>query len=94
MKKKAKKPKQSNNIIETDDKKKLKNKQSNVNFFKRIFIYLKELKGELRRVSWPTRKSLFNGAFTVFTMVAIVSTIVIVADLIFRQLLRALFLVV
>lgn len=45
-------------------------------FFARIGIFLREVRTELSRVSWPTRRQLFN--FTVVTVVtSVVLTLVI-----------------
>lgn len=68
-----------------------KTKQNNkVGVFKRIFNYFKEMKSELKKVVWPTKKNVFNGIITVFIMVFIVILIVIPSDFVFSRLLKML----
>jgi len=69
---------------------KKQNKEKRINVFKRSFNFLKEIKSELKKVVWPSKKGLLNGTLTVFSMVIIVALIVVVADFIFRHLLKIL----
>ncbi len=46
----------------------------------------KELKSELKKVSWPTFKQLINNTTAVITIVLIVSAIVFVLDVCFESL--------
>ena len=46
----------------------------------------KELKSELKKVSWPTGKQLVNNTTAVITIVLIVSAIVFVLDVCFESL--------
>ena len=46
----------------------------------------KELKSELKKVSWPTFKQLINNTTAVITIVLIVSAIVFVLDVFFESL--------
>lgn len=46
----------------------------------------KELKSELKKVSWPTFKQLVNNTIAVITIVLIVSAIVFVLDVCFESL--------
>lgn len=55
------------------------NKEKNKNFGK-------ELKSELKKVSWPTGKQLVNNTTAVITIVLIVSAIVFVLDVCFESL--------
>lgn len=55
------------------------NKEKNKNFGK-------ELKSELKKVSWPTFKQLVNNTTAVITIVLIVSAIVFVLDVCFESL--------
>lgn len=78
--------KQNKKSILKNEKK--QNKVKKNGFIKRSFTFLKEIKSELKKVVWPTKKGLINGTLTVFIMVIIVASIVVVADFIFRHLLK------
>lgn len=67
-----------------------KQNKSKMGFLGRTFNFFKEMKSELKKVVWPTKKKLFNGMFAVFAMVFVVSTIVVLSDFTFRQLLSKL----
>lgn len=60
--------------------KKEKNKEKNKNNF------AKDLKAELKKVTWPTFKKLVNNTFAVISIVLIVSVIVFVLDVCFENL--------
>ncbi len=59
---------------------KKENKEKNKNNF------LKELKAELKKVTWPTFKKLVNNTSAVISIVLIVSVIVFVLDVCFENL--------
>lgn len=65
-----------------------KSKQNKVNFLKRTANFFKEMKSELKKVAWPTKKGVLNGTLTVFSMIAIVMLIVVSADFVFDHLIR------
>ena len=46
--------------------------------------FFKDFKAELKRVSWPTPKQLFNNTVAVITIVLVVCVIVFVLDVIFE----------
>ena len=48
--------------------------------------FFKEFKAELKRVSWPTPKQLFNNTVAVISIVLVVCVIVFVLDVIFEAL--------
>ncbi len=48
--------------------------------------YLEEVKGELKKVTWPTRKETLSTAVAVLALVIIVSIYLGVADFIFSRL--------
>lgn len=60
-------------------KKEMNKEKKNKNFGK-------ELKSELKKVSWPTLKQLVNNTTAVITIVLIVSAIVFVLDVCFKNL--------
>lgn len=43
-----------------------------VRFFRRIARWLRELRSELKKVVWPTRKQVFNNTVVVIAVVIIV----------------------
>ena len=45
--------------------------------------FFKDFKAELKRVTWPTPKQIFNNTVSVITMVIIVAIIVFILDLTF-----------
>lgn len=71
-----------------DGKKSKKPKQNKVGFFKRVATFLKEMKSELKKVAWPTKKGVLNGALTVFSMIIITMIIVVSADFVFDHLIK------
>ena len=60
-------------------KKEVNKEKKNNNFFK-------ELKAELKKVSWPTPKKLVNNTSAVISIVLIVAAIVFVLDVCFENL--------
>ncbi len=64
--------------------------KSKLGFLGRAFTFLKEMKSELKKVVWPTKKKLFGGMFQVLAMVFIIAVIVVLSDLTFRHLLNIL----
>ena len=48
--------------------------------------YLEDVKGELKKVTWPTRKETLSTALAVVALVIIVSIYLGVADFIFSRL--------
>lgn len=57
-----------------------------INKEKKTKNFGKELKSELKKVSWPTFKQLVNNTTAVITIVLIVSAIVFVLDVCFESL--------
>mgnify|MGYP000694519601 CR=1 FL=1 len=51
--------------------------------------FLREVKAELKKVSWPNRKELAANTGVVFVSVLVVGTMIWVIDTVFSQLLRA-----
>lgn len=88
MVKKAKKETKTKEVAANINKKSKKSKQHKKGFFKSIFNYFKEMKSELKKVTWPTKKGVFNGTMTVFIMVMIIMSIVVSSDFIFSNMLK------
>lgn len=47
--------------------------------------WLKELKSEAKKITWPTFKQVVNNTLVVFAVVLIVGALIIIADLVFRD---------
>lgn len=72
-------------------KKEKKDKKNKVGFFHRIVVFVKELKSEMKKIVWPTKKNVFNATMVVIIAVAIMSLFVVFADLLFQSILKMLF---
>lgn len=64
-----------------------KNKQKK-GFFKRLIQYFKEVRSELRKVTWPNRKELTQYTTVVFVSVFIVAFVIWIVDSAFTGLLN------
>lgn len=80
----AEKPKKSGKKDKTSKKKKN-------GFFKRMRSYFRDLKNELKKVVWPTKKRLIHSTLVVLAMVAIICIFVCVLDLLFNGAISMLF---
>lgn len=65
-------------------------KKEKKNIFRRVFDYFKQLKNELKKVVWPSKKKLFGGTMIVIVTVVVVSLFVVLADFAFHNLLKLL----
>lgn len=54
-------------------------------FVERTKAYIKGVRSEMRKVTWPSRKELKNFTAVVVAMTAILAAIMGLADLIFQQ---------
>jgi len=71
-------------------KKEKKEKKERVGFFRRISTFLKELKGEFKKIVWPTKKSLFSAILIVIFAISVMALFVVFADLLFHNLMKVL----
>ncbi|MDI3533714.1 MAG: preprotein translocase subunit SecE [Thermosediminibacterales bacterium] len=55
--------------------------------FSRLMKFLREVRAELKKVTWPNRKELTSYTVIVFASVFIVAVIIWIADSIFTQML-------
>jgi len=69
----------------TDKDKKLDKKKDGAKPSKKLglFRYLREVTGEIKKLTWPTRKELVNYTLTVLAFVVAMAAIIGVLDLIF-----------
>ena len=65
-------------------------KKETKNIFRRVFDYFKQLKNELKKVVWPSKKKLFGGTMIVIVTVIVISLFVVLADFAFHNLLKLL----
>ncbi|MBE7053950.1 MAG: preprotein translocase subunit SecE [Ruminococcaceae bacterium] len=59
-------------------------KEKKPNIFKRCFKFFREVKSELKKVVWPTRKQVINNALIVLAIVIIVGVLIYALDTIFQ----------
>lgn len=65
-------------------------KKEKKGIFRRVFGYFKELKSELKKVVWPSKKKVFSGTMIVIVTVIVVALFVALADFAFHNLLKLL----
>lgn len=59
-------------------------------FFARISRSFKDMKGELKKVVWPTKKQIINNTVVVLVFVAVCSVFIGALDFVFTQVLSLL----
>lgn len=62
--------------------------QSKPNIVDRTKEYLKDTRGELRKVSWPTRQQATNLTLIVLAVTAVMAAFLGALDFVFAQLIR------
>lgn len=62
--------------------------QSKPNIIDRLKEYFKDTRGELRKVSWPTRKQATNLTLIVLAVTAVMAAFLGALDYVFAQLIR------
>lgn len=62
--------------------------QSKPNILDRIKEYLKDTRGELRKVSWPTRQQATNLTLIVLAVTAAMAAFLGALDFVFAQIIR------
>ena len=62
--------------------------QSKPNLLDRVKEYLKDTRGELRKVSWPTRKQATNLTLIVLAVTVVMAAFLGALDFLFAQLIR------
>ena len=50
----------------------------------KIFRFFKEVKSEMKKVVWPSKKQIINNTLIVFACVAVIGVFIWVLDLIFQ----------
>lgn len=67
-----------------------KTKKPKVGFLKRVSNFFKEIKSELKKIVWPSKKELLNSTLTVMFVIVIMTLFVVLADKLFHSLLKLL----
>ena len=62
-----------------------------MNIFRKIINFLKEVKQELSKVSWSTRQELIGSTFVVIVITSIMASFIGLIDLFLSKLLSLLF---
>ena len=70
-------------------KEKKSEKRSKPGVFARIGKWLKEMKSELKKVQWPTRKQTINNTLIVIACVLVVGVCIWVFDLVANEAIKA-----
>ncbi len=70
-------------------KKEKKPEKKKPGFFARIGKWLKEMKSELKKVQWPTRKQTINNTLIVIACVIVVGICIWVFDLVANEAIKA-----
>ncbi len=65
---------------DADSKKSKKSDKDKKSIFSRIANWFKDLKREFKRVSWPTKKTVFNNTVVVLSVVVLGSVIIGLLD--------------
>ena len=60
-----------------------------INLFKRIGDYLKEIKGELKKVTWPTKDDLIKTTIAVLVSSLIFGVFLFIVDMIFSRVINS-----
>jgi len=74
---------EKNEKIEKTEKKPVKVKEEKPTLSARIGRWFREMRSELKKVVWPTRKQLINNTLIVIVAVVIVSAVIGLMDLVF-----------
>ncbi|MFI3206225.1 MAG: preprotein translocase subunit SecE [Clostridia bacterium] len=56
-------------------------------FFKRITKFFKDCKGELKKIVWPTKETVFKNTGVVLVTIIILGVFIFLLDTVFMQLL-------
>ncbi len=68
------------------DKKKEKSNSNKPGFFARLVKYFKDVKGEFKKIVWPSKKQVWNSMLVVLVMVLIFAVATLGVDFIFSSL--------
>ena len=81
---------QAGKAAQKSDKAKKAEKKSKPGFFARIGKWLKEMRSELKKVQWPTRKQTVNNTLIVIACVIVVGICIALFDYVAGEAIRLL----
>ncbi len=61
------------------------------NIFKRFIKFIKDVKFELKKVTWPTKKQAVKNTLVVLVVLVVLGLLVFLIDLLFQGIFRNLF---
>lgn len=63
-------------------------KKSSTSFFQKIVKFFKDCKGELKKIVWPTKKTVFKNMGVVLVTIIVLGVFIFLLDSVFMQLLN------
>ena len=78
------------NELKTSDKAEVKEVRKKESLWQRIVKFLKDYKGELKKITWPTAKQTAKNTGIVLAAMVVVGLFVVLLDLAFSQIINLL----
>lgn len=71
------------NAIEKKQEKKAVKKEKKPGLFSKLVRYFKDLKGEFKKIVWPSKKQVLNNTLVAIGCMAVVAALIFVLDWLF-----------
>ena len=71
------------NAIEKKQEKKVVKKDKKPGLFSKLVRYFKDLKGEFKKIVWPSKKQVLNNTLVAIGCMAVVAALIFVLDWLF-----------
>ena len=78
------------NELKTSDKAEVKEARKKEGLWTRIVRFLKDYKGELKKITWPTPKQTAKNTGIVLAALVVIGLFVVLLDLFFQQIIKLL----
>jgi preprotein translocase subunit SecE len=78
------------NELKTSDKAEVKETRKKEGLWTRIVRFLKDYKGELKKITWPTPKQTAKNTGIVLAAMVVIGLFVVLLDLFFQQIIKLL----
>jgi preprotein translocase subunit SecE len=78
------------NELKTSDKAEVKEARKKEGLWTRIVRFLKDYKGELKKITWPTPKQTAKNTGIVLAAMVVIGLFVVLLDLFFQQIIKLL----
>jgi preprotein translocase subunit SecE len=78
------------NELKTSDKAEVKEARKKEGLWTRIVKFLKDYKGELKKITWPTPKQTAKNTGIVLAAMVVIGLFVVLLDLFFQQIIKLL----